>query len=369
MTTELMLNLLDGLPDEDQGSEAIYGFDYQIHCVTRLCLEMVHSQTVSETVCEYYEDVTQLIIGKAPRLCQIKKRESVNAWTIPLVKDAIEKLLSKALHRDVSELAIYGNGRPSTDGPCSLAGLIALLDRPASERDAMWESAFLPYEEHFRRLFNEFDAGELARGLRMLRFYLTMPHPQAIKSNNIMLTAEILQQIWGVSVPVPVAQKAYEGLRCAVWDASKQPKQPRSQKCISADKARSLLKRKLEDEKYLAKDTEMVLDTRAKLQKGDLEEYLPYALQQRMDALGVKFALGLRPDEWQDRKDVIAVEWQDFQSHNTGLVGKGLWKELRLFLKRIGQIWASQNNTLPPEFAEELFFDMMAVCEADIGVE
>jgi len=172
----------------------------------------------------------------------------------------------------------------------------------------MRESAFLPYEEHFRRLFNEFDAGELARGLRMLRFYLTMPHPQAIESNNIMLTAEILQQIWGVSVPVPVAQKAYEGLRCAVWDASKQPKQPRSQKCISADKARSLLKRKLEDEKYLAKDTEMVLDTRAKLQKGDLEEYLPYALQQRMDALGVKFALGLRPDEWQDRKDVIAVE-------------------------------------------------------------
>ena len=46
-------------PPDDHGSEAIYGFDYQVHCAARLCLEMLGSRDVLETICEFYEDIIQ----------------------------------------------------------------------------------------------------------------------------------------------------------------------------------------------------------------------------------------------------------------------------------------------------------------------
>lgn len=56
-------SILNTAPDEDQGSEAIYGFDYQAHCIVRLCLEMICNSEIQETVCEYHEDVIQLLLS------------------------------------------------------------------------------------------------------------------------------------------------------------------------------------------------------------------------------------------------------------------------------------------------------------------
>lgn len=112
----------------------------------------------------------------------------------------------------------------------------------------------------------------------------------------------------------------------------------------------------------------MLLNTQEKLKKGKLEEYLPQALEKRMDALQLKYELNLGSIEWQNLRDDISVAWEDFLSANSELMGKKLWQQLRNLLSQQGQLWSEQykNNTLGPVFAEGIFFDMMAICEVDI---
>jgi hypothetical protein len=363
-------DILNVPPDEDQGSEAIYGFDYQTHCIARLCLWMVCSREITETICEYHEDLIQLGVDQSVRCCQVKKRESVEAWTIPLLKDAILKLFPKQKFRNVSELVIYGHGRPSRHGDYPLAGLIALLDRPKDERDSVWADGLGHYEQYlFGMLSPKLDADTVGKGLRLLQIRLTMPHPDAIESQNTFLTVETISRVWDVEVSVQVADKAYNALYRRAWEASKQPKQPRSVKRITVQEARQILREILCREGLLARDRSMLLETREKLERGDLEEHLDYALEKRMHARQVKYELGLKSTEWQDFKDDIAVAWEDFQSQNAGLLGKGLWRELRRLLRKLGEQWAKErkNAALGPGFSEALFFDMVSVCEANFG--
>jgi hypothetical protein len=362
-------DILNAPPDEDQGSEVTQAFDYQAHCITRLCLWMVCGREVTETVCEFHEDLTQLRVGKPARFCQIKKRESVKTWTIPLLRDATLKLFKKLKFRDVGELVIYGHGRPSQRGSYPLAGLIALLDRPQAERNSIWADDLRPYERYLTELFSpEFDADTVSRGLQLLQIHLVMPHPDAIEAENAFLTAEIISKVWDVEVTVTIAKRAYDILYQRVWKASKQPKQPRTVKRITVKEARRILSKTLHQYGLLARDSSMLLETKEKLRRGNLEEHLNYVLERRMDARQAKFELDLKSTEWQDLKDDIAVAWEDFQSQNTGLLGNKLWKELRSLIRKLGEQWSRGRNTaLGPDFSEALFFDMIAVCEANIG--
>lgn len=363
-------DVLSASPDEDQGSEAIYGFDYQTHCTARLCLWMVCTREITETVCEYHEDLTQLSVDQSVRFCQIKKRESVRAWTISLLKDAILKLFQKLEFKNVGELVIYGHGRPSQHGDYSLADLIALLDRPKDERDSVWADDLRHYEQHLSDMLStELDADTVSKGLRLLQICLTMPHPDAIESENTILTVETISEVWDVEVSVQIARKTYSTLYRRVWEASKQPKQPRSVKRITVQEARQILYEILCREGLLARDRSMLLETREKLERGDLEKHLNYALERRMHARQVKYELDLKSTEWQDLKDDIALDWEDFQSQNANLLGNRLWKGLRCLLRELGEKWAKErkNVALGPEFSEALFFDMLSVCEANIG--
>jgi hypothetical protein len=364
--------VLNKSPDEDQGSEAIFGFDFQCHCISRRCLEMIRSHEVHEIVCEYHEDFTELCVVNPPAFCQVKKRESADTVTIAVLIDAIHKLLKKAQYRDIGALVIYGHGRPSMFGEYSLADLIALLDRPEKERDAVWDDDIRIFEAHFSQLLPELDGETISKGLRLLKICLGMPHPDAIVSDNGNLAAQIIFQVWGVHIDFSVAEKAYDALYRRVCEASKKPKQPRSVKRITVANAREIIHSVLQEEKLLAEDMRTVFDTHTKLENGGLthEKYLIYALQTRMDARQVKFELNLSSSEWQYFKSEIDVAWEDFQGNQQILLGAKLWRELLNILMQLGSEWSrnANNAALSPHFAEGVFFDMLAICEADLVV-
>lgn len=280
------------------------------------------------------------------------------------------KLFKKLEYQDVGELVIWGNGRPSSAGDFPLDSLITLLDRPESERDGSWELALSPYVQHLTRMYkHDLNADTLRRGLRLLKVKLTMPHPEAIEHDNMMLLVDVVRKIWGVELTVAVAETTYNALYRKVWNASKKPKQSRIEKRITRAQAMKILREALQKEKILGDTPETILDTQAKLQKGKLQEYLPYALQKRMDARQVKYELELGSSDWQDLKDDISGAWENFQADNPLLSGIRLWTGLRALLKKLGAKWSKEknNSALGADFAEGVFFDMMGVCEADIG--
>ena len=129
----------------------------------------------------------------------------------------------------------------------------------------------------------------------------------------------------------------------------------------------------MQEEKLLAEDTRTLLDTHTKLENGGLtrETYLIYALQSRMDARQVKFELNLSSTEWQYYKNEINVAWEVFQGKQQNISGAKLWKELQQLLTQLGSEWfqKAQNAAVSPHFAEGVFFDMLAICEADFVVQ
>jgi hypothetical protein len=215
---------------------------------------------------------------------------------------------------------------------------------------------------------DDLDVSRVRYGLQALRIDLNMPHPEAIESENVMLTVKTLHRVWGVEVGVTVAQTAYDALYKRVWDASKKPRRSVSEKRITCDQARDILRKTLHASELLAESPRMLLDTSEKLTRGNLREYLPYALEKRMTALEVRFQLDLKSTDWQDLRDDIAVAWEGFQDRNPGLVGKRLWLSVRDLLTQLGKKWSLdlKSTVVGPEFAEGVFFDMMAICEADI---
>ncbi len=363
-------DVLNVPPEEEQGAEAAYGFDYQAHCAARLCLGMLQGHACDEIVCEHHEDILQIGNSDSPTFCQVKKRESAETWTLSILKDAIEKLFSKLRYRNVGQLIIYGSGRPSSNGDCSLAELIALLDRAPDERNEDWEREIQGFEEYFRKALGpEMGCDTIKQGLRHLKIDLSMPDVQAVEVENIRLTSKVISEVWGVEVTFPVAERAYQTLYRKVWQASHKPKLPRSLKRITRGMALAALREAFPESEPLAERPQIILDINAKLQRGKLEKYVIYALQMRMDAKQVKFELGFETTEWEDFKAEIAVQWEAYVSAHPDVAGAVLWKQLRDLLRTLGETWVNQhgNNLLGPGFTEGVFFDMMAVCEVEIG--
>ena len=130
------------------------------------------------------------------------------------------------------------------------------------------------------------------------------------------------------------------------------------------------MRKALEDEElYLSEDAKTLLDLSGKLEKALLQRHLPYAIKRRMDAHQIKFEYDISATDWQDMKDEIATAWERAQFQNWAAgTGIGLWTGLREMLKQIGEKWVTMRGqaTFGPEFTEGVFFDMMAVCEAEL---
>lgn len=361
-------NILHQSPREDQGSEARVGYDYQDHCVSRLCLQMILSRDVSAIVCEYHEDVTQLMSDAPPCFYSIKKRETVKHWTLSLLKDALIKLFEKLEYKNVGKLNILANGRPDKGTQFCLYDLITLLDNPSETRDSEWEHEVDEFAKHLNKLFKDhIPLSVIQIGLRRLHIQLDWPHPDAIALHNCDLTSQVISHVWGVTCTALVAKKAYERLFAKVQKASKTPQLPLSSKRIWRSEAISILKTVICEEKLIADAAQTLIDTHTKLQRVGLESALAYALQMRMTARETKFALDLSATEWQRLKDDIATHWQRRKANATH--GAAVLKDLRLVLRNVGEDWQKdlRNNQLGPEFAEGLFFEMLAICEANLS--
>jgi hypothetical protein len=356
-------------PEEDQGAEARAGFVFQDHCVARLSLWMICDNKAIDIFCEYHEDGAQQIEGQSFRFFSIKKRESVETWTVDLVREAITKLFGKVEYRDVGELIIYGSGRPSSKGEFSLATLITLLDINEDERDDEWEAQIHAFacDMSKKKGLSKFGLDIIKQGLRLLKIRLDMPHPDAICSENISLTAETIRNMWQVEVSHSVAARAYNNLYNSIQGLSNSAKRPASHKRISRYQALQIIKDQLIKERYVAEDPKMLLDTLEKLRKVELTNRLPYVLQKRMDSRQVKFMLDIGPEQWLDLRLDVSTQWSRFQVENQNLTGTILFRDLRQLLAKVGTLWRDeyQNKDFDQEFAVGLFCDMVAVCEAD----
>lgn len=357
-------NILNVPPTEDQGSESKAGFDYQDHCAARLCLLMITSNLVSATVCEYHEDVVQLMVNGPPCFYSIKKRESVSNWTVGMLKDPISKLFDKLQYKNVGSLSVIGHGR-TKKGNFSLRELIALLDCPNAAKDKEWECEIDKFASHLQKKWgSKIDLQNIRDGLRRLSIKLDWPHPDAIALENINLAFEIILKVWGVTTTPAVAKRAYRALFERVQAASIKPQLPLSVKSINRDEALSIVRGILASEKLIAESSQMVIDTHTKLANAKLQKHLQYALEQRMRARELKFSLDLSSVEWKTMKDDIAIRWERKRQRLKGVTAL---KKLRELFRAVGQEWQAErrNGQLNQEFAEGLFFEMLAVCEAD----
>jgi len=323
---------------------------------------------VAAIVCEYHEDVTQLMIGGPPCFYSIKKRDTVRHWTLSLLKDALFKLFHKLEYKNVGALNILANGRPDKGKQLCLYDLITLLDCPLELRDSQWEGEVAKFASYLEDLFNSrIPPGIIQEGLRRLHIDLGWSHPDAIALHNVDFTNEALLKIWGINCTAAVAKRAYDRLFARVQSASKTPQLPLSSKRIFRSEAISLLKTAITEEKLIPEAAQTLIDTHTKLRRVGLESHLAYALEMRMTARETKFALDLNAMQWQKLKDDIAIGWETRKANTAR--GTAVLKELRIVLDRVAEGWRLdlRNTQMGPEFAEGLFFEMLAICEANLS--
>jgi hypothetical protein len=362
-------NILHVPPSEDQGSESRVGYDYQDHCAARLCLKMAIDREGSAIVCEYHEDITQLTT-KSPCFYSVKKRDSGRHWTLGALKLPLLKLLKKRQYKNVGSLHIVTHGRPDKDSQFSLYNLITLLDCSNEDRDKQWESSIDEFATHLSKLFDSLSFDLIQDGLRHLSIELNWPHPDAIALENIDLATQVIAAVWGVTCTSTIAKRAYDKLLVRIKAASNTPQLPLSSKKITKTEAMTLLKSVLCEEKLVADDSQTIVDTYTKLQRVGLESCLQYALQMRMSARETKFASDLTAKQWHALKTDIAAKLEE-QRRVRSLRGPALMNEVRAVLGDVAQEWerSATKSSLGGDFAESLFFEMLAVCEAGFNVQ
>lgn len=355
-------------PGDDQGSEADAGFDYQRHCIATLCVEALCDNSVNELVCEYHQDAVELRIGGAVSLCQIKKKESSAPWTLAAMRPAIRKLISQCEFRNVTRAEILSSGRPDAKSEPSLANLVQLLDVDPQDRCDEWERRIDEFVKYFAKEFGGTPSTELIRtGLSVLKVRLDLPTPDGIEFQNVAKLSRAIKRIWGVELSYPTLTAIYGAIYDKVRRASSKPKMPLSAKRITQSDLLALVRGMLGDGGLYASSTLMVVDTLEKLRRASLERKLPDALGKRMDGLQVKYEFDLSSGQWEDLKDEVAADW-DVLVKQSSFDGPQLWRQLRQLLTTLSESW-ERTLQVPAGrgLAEGVFFDMVAVCDADFG--
>ncbi len=358
----------------DPGSEAAAGYDYQWHVAARMCIQMLTDKEVEYIVCEFHEDVVQIRRGLHLELVQVKKKESGN-WTLNSLvrpergqKRGILGKLFDQLQRgkDISRLVLLGYGRVSGNGDLSLQELTGLLNLPDEGRDANWKSCIQRYVDSLsRELASQgIDPAVVAKGISILKIDFSLPHPDGIESQNRDLLDEALRKMWKVELSVPEVGAVYQELYNRVRKMSIKPKQPWHVKAISRQEALDLIFPQVK--KYAPSlSRRELLATQDKLTSAGMAQKVTYALQKRLDAMQLRFELGIGAVQWENFRTEIDAKWREFRRDNPGVQGPELWQSLRNILFGLGQAWVKQDRRMGPDFAEGVFFDMTGTCEAE----
>lgn len=358
----------------DPGSEAAAGYDYQWHVAARVCIQMLANKEIDYIVCEFHEDVVQIRQGLHLELVQVKKKESGN-WTLHnLIKPErrqTQGILGKLFEqlqrgKDVRRLMLMGYGRVSGNGECSLPELVALLNLPDEGRDESWETCIQRYVDFLssKLVSQEIDPATVAKGVGILKIDFSLPHPDGIESQNRDLLDETLRKMWKIELSMPEVATVYQDLYSRVQQVSIKPKQPWQVKAIPRQEALDLVFTRVR--KYAPSlSRRELLATQDKLTSAGMAQKIIYALQKRLDAMQLRFELGIGAIQWEDFRTEIDAKWREFRGTNPRVQGPKLWQSLRNILSDLGHVWAEQDKRMGPDFAEGVFFDMTGTCEAE----
>jgi len=358
----------------DPGSESAAGYDYQWHITARMCIQMLADKEVEYIVCEFHEDVVQIRRGLHLELIQVKKKESGN-WTLPSLirpergqeQGILGKLFDQLQRgKDVSRLVLLGYGRVSGGGDCSLPELVGLLNLPDEGRDGSWENRIQRYVDFLSSelVSQGIDPVTVARGINVLRIDFSLPHPDGIESQNRDLLDETLREMWKIELSVPEVAAVYDDMYGRVRQVSIKSKQPWRVKAISRQEALDVVSSRVKVYTPSLSRRELMA-TQDKLTSADMAHKVFYALQKRLDAMQLRFELGIRATQWEDFRTEIDAKWREFRRDNPGVRGPELWQSLRNILFGLGQAWVEQDKRMGPDFAEGVFFDMTGTCEAE----
>ncbi len=368
--------LLAARPLDDKGSEASYGIDYQWHLAARLCIEMLQNKDVQAVICEFHQDIVRVDSKRNCQLVQVKKHERPGPWRLSELLtptdvgslSAIGKLFLETRYKDVNQLVICSHGRAGDSEDLSLYGLICLLDVPLAHRDEAWNNDLRPYENLFctelsgQGLTDE----EIKRAIRLLRVDLSLPDPGAVEVMNRDYLIEVIESIWDVKIDRDTATYIYDELYKHVKRASVRVKVPVSERTLTRAEIIHLIDRIVREE-IAAPDVMRVLTLKEKFDEaGFHQDQVLYAFNCRLDAMQTKYELDIDSSQWRDFKDHIHIEWEKHLGANPFAKKVELWQSLRNMLSLLADEWSKQglNLDLKRSFAEGVFFDMAATCEA-----
>jgi hypothetical protein len=366
--------LISTSPENDTGSEAGVGFDFQWHLATGKCIEMLIDRTTEYVVCEFHEDIIQIKQKDTGLdMIQVKKKES-GRWTmndlIKPDKKQTKSILAKLFEhievgKDIRSLSLVGHGRCSGDEEFSLLNLIALLNAPKEARDSDWKVQIKEFTDYLTDELKSqgISAATVSKGLEILKIDFSFPHPDAMASNGEEKLDNVLRQIFQVDLSLPEVKEVYGDLYDRAKSISLKPKQPWEVKSISREAASTIIYKRLKQYKPLA-TRDQYKTLQEKLSSAKLDGKVDYAIEKRLDAIILKYELNIKTAQWEDFKADINVEWQGFRTSNPTIKGAQLWKGIRGVFSKLGNTWEARDPRLGADFVEGVFFDMTAICEA-----
>ncbi|HEX8608384.1 MAG TPA: dsDNA nuclease domain-containing protein [Pedobacter sp.] len=362
--------------DNDPGTEGIVGYEYQREIAVLLCIRMLANKDRKYIVCEFHEDLLQIRRDLSVEFTQIKKKDgnwTLRSLLIPAKKQKLSILgklfLPLQMGKNISRIHLWGYGKPGSDrfpGDVSLAELITLTKTPHNVRDTAWQAAKRKYIDFLSNQLagQGINSQTIENALDILDIDFTMPHPEAIEAKCQKTLGDTLKDIWDVELSVPEIDVLYQKIYARVKQVSLQPGQPWTAKAISREEAISLITTELK--KFgVAADRTAALTTQDKLTAVNLGEKVMYAFQRRLDAVVLRFELGLSPTQWEDYRSDINVKCLELRAVSPDLVGPRLWQTMRQAFAELGEIWSSKYDArLDRDFVEGVFFDMTGICEA-----
>lgn len=357
----------------DPGSEGGSGYDYQWHVGARMALQMLLNKETEYLVCEFHEDTIQVNRSLGLKLVQIKKRDSGN-WTMQSLirpdKKQKQGILCKlfsplAKGKDIKELLLTGYGKTSGDDELSLPGLIALLKYPQAARDDTWTDEIQKYVDFFCLELTPqgIDRHIILNAIRILDIDFSLPHPQVIEDKNKEFLEQFFREQLCVELTMPEIADMYQDLHTRIRKVSTRPGQPWTDKTLSRTETMNLLSHRARQYKPAGSRVHS-LTTQDKLTSVGLGEKIFYAFEQRLDAMKLRFELGMTSAQWENYKTDINIEWSQFLAAHPGIQGPVLWGSLRNVLSLAAERWSATNKRLDSDFAEGVFFEMTGTCEA-----
>ncbi|MEI2607642.1 MAG: dsDNA nuclease domain-containing protein [Candidatus Promineifilaceae bacterium] len=361
----------------DQGSEGSAGYDYQKEFALMLCIDMLLDKNSRCVICEFHEDVVQISRGWEIDLIQVKKKENGN-WSLnDLIKPdkkqtqgIMAKLLSpmqqgKAIRK--IRLAGYGKVTPSKgDGNLNLAELVTLLKTPQVLRKNEWLSKIQEYQVYLAQELQvqSIRADVIEDALQVLEIDFSSPHPEAIALDCHRKLTRVIKQIWDVSITHDEVTEIYHDLYSRIKGISNKPRQPWNEKAITRQEVTEIVGQRLRNLSPAA-NRKATMNTQDKLTSVGLGSKSTYAFQKRLDAIGLRYELGLSSSQWEDFKTEISCACEEMRMQTPGIKGATLWKGLRKIFHELGNSWSVKDDKrLNSEFVEGVFFDMTGVCEA-----